>query len=331
MEQVRSGERRTRDLSWGDARARALMHALAGDAAARTGFRVCAIEVVRPKGLLEFVAIHGDPTSAEERLGTASRLADMQLVFAQGEEHGHFLWIPNEFLTEEIRERIDGVIVVPEVATTGEQGDWHPMDMLVARIADERGDLRALLYLDVPHELARPDDARLMEISDELATILRSILTVVEREEYADHMRVIRATRRLARSNPARHDVNHLLREARSTLLGALYVDELEIRVFLDQDVEPPPTAWAWSWRPRCGVPSTRPPRGRGPTSGCSSSSPGTSGATPSSRRPRRLVHRRDRQGRLRGRRHRPGRGRRPGARHADVRAAHRLPTLDRR
>ena len=53
-------------------------------------------------------------------------------------------------------------------------------------------------------------------------------------------MRVIRATRRLARSNPARHDVNHLLREARSTLLAALYVDELEIRVFIDQDAGTP-------------------------------------------------------------------------------------------
>ena len=69
---------------------------------------------------------------------------------------------------------------------------------------------------------------------------LRSIVTVVEREEYADHMRVIRATRRLARSNPARHDVDHLLREARTTLLGALSVDELEIHVFLDQDAETP-------------------------------------------------------------------------------------------
>ena len=74
MDQGRPGERRTRDLSWGDARARALMHALARDAATRAGFRVCAIEVVRPKGLLEFVAIYGDVTSAEERLGTASRL-----------------------------------------------------------------------------------------------------------------------------------------------------------------------------------------------------------------------------------------------------------------
>ncbi len=240
MEHVGTGERRTRDLSWGDARARALMHALARDAATRAGFRVCAIEVVRPKGLLEFVAIYGDTTSAEERLGTASRLVDMQLAFADGEQIGHFTWIPDESLSEATRDRLDGVVVVPDVPVTGDPSDWHPMDMLVAQIADERGDLRALLYLDVPTDLKRPDKQRLLEISDELAMTLRSVVTLVEREEFADHMRVIRATRRLARSNPARHDVSHLLREARSTLLGALSVDELEIRVFIDEDVETP-------------------------------------------------------------------------------------------
>jgi signal transduction histidine kinase len=240
MEQGPKGERRTRDLSWGDARARALMHALARDAATRAGFRVCAIEVVRPKGLLELVAIYGDMTSAEERLGTASRLSDMQQVFAAGEPFGLFIWVPEENFSEELREQMDGVIVVPDIPVTGEVGDWHPMDMLVARILDERGDLRALLYLDVPVDSRRPDKERLLEISDELAMTLNSVLTAIEREEYADHMRVIRATRRLARSDPARHDVGHLLREARSTLLGALSVDELEIRVFIDEDTDAP-------------------------------------------------------------------------------------------
>jgi signal transduction histidine kinase len=238
MEQGPKGERRTRDLSWGDARARALMHALARDAATRAGFRVCAIEVVRPKGLLELVAIYGDMTSAEERLGTASRLSDMQQVFAAGEPFGLFIWVPEENFSEELREQMDGVIVVPDIPVTGEVGDWHPMDMLVARILDERGDLRALLYLDVPVDSRRPDKERLLEISDELAMTLNSVLTAIEREEYADHMRVIRATRR--RSDPARHDVGHLLREARSTLLGALSVDELEIRVFIDEDTDAP-------------------------------------------------------------------------------------------
>ena len=50
MEQRGLSERRTRELSWGDERARSLMHALARDAAARTGFGVCSIEVIRPRG-----------------------------------------------------------------------------------------------------------------------------------------------------------------------------------------------------------------------------------------------------------------------------------------
>jgi signal transduction histidine kinase len=239
MEQLGRGERRTRDLSWGDARARALMHALARDAASRAGFSVCAIEVVRPKGLLEFVAIHGDAASASERLGTASRLGDMQLAFADGEPYGNFIWIPEERFSAETRERLDGVVVIPDIPEGTEPDDWRPMDMLVAQIFDERGDLRALLYLDVPADLKRPGRDRLRQVSEDLSLTLRSIATVVEREEFADHMRVIRATRRLARSNPARHDVNHLLREARTTLLGALSVDELEIHVFAD-DAESP-------------------------------------------------------------------------------------------
>ncbi|WP_374454228.1 sensor histidine kinase [Nocardioides sp.] len=236
MGQQRSGDRRTRDLSWGDAKARALMQALAKDAAARAGFGVSAIEVVRPQGLLEFVAIHGDETSAEERLGTASRLGDMLRAFADGETHGCFVWIPEEKFSEPALQQLEGYVVVPDVPETDDPAAWHAMDMLVAQISDERGDLRALLYLDVPDDLRRPDGARLRELTDELSMTLRSIVTVVEREEYVEHMRVIRATRRLARSNPARHDVAHLLREARSTLLGALSVDELEIHVFRDED-----------------------------------------------------------------------------------------------
>lgn len=240
MVQVREGKRRTRDLSWGDAQARAFMHALAKDAATRAGFGICAIEVVRPQGLLEFVAIYGDEASAEERIGTGSRVSDMLRAFADGETHGSFVWIPEERFSAPALAQLEGYVVVPDVPDTEDPAAWHAMDMLVARIVDDRGDLRALLYLDVPDDLQRPTGPDLLRLSDELAMTLRSIVTAIEREEYGEHMRVIRATRRLARSNPARHDVAHLLREARSTLLGALSVDELEIHVFRDADGESP-------------------------------------------------------------------------------------------
>lgn len=97
---------------------------------------------------------------------------------------------------------------------------------------DDRGGLRALFYLDEPFGLKRLTPSQLESLSDTLSLALNTIITVIEREEFAHHVRTIRAVRRLVRSGPARHDVGHLLREARDTLLGALSVDEIEIHVF---------------------------------------------------------------------------------------------------
>ena len=231
--------RTTRKLSWGDARARALLHDIARDAAVRTGFRVCAVEVVRPEGLLEFVAIAGDEEIADKMLGTGSRLQDMLVAIGEGRSFGNFTFVVEESYSQGVKERLRDVVSIPEIPPGETVDDWHPMDMLVAQVRDERGDLRALLYLDEPLGLKRLDEDQLGSLSDTLAMTLRSVLTVVEREEFAHHMRVIRATRRLVRSSPARHDVAHLLREARRTLLVALSVDALEIHLFGATEAEP--------------------------------------------------------------------------------------------
>ena len=225
---------RTRDLSWGDARARALLHEIARDTAAHAGFKVCAIEVVRNRGLLEFVAISGDPSSAEELLGTGSQLADMALAIADGQTYGPFTFVAQEALSPRARVVLERVATIPDIPRTDHLDDWQPMDLLVAQVRDDRGDLRALLYLDEPFGLKRLQEHQLHDLADTLAMALRSVVTVIEREEFAHHIRVIGATRRLARSSPARHDVAYLLREARSTLLDALSVDALEIHLFAD-------------------------------------------------------------------------------------------------
>ncbi|MCY7402053.1 MAG: HAMP domain-containing histidine kinase [Nocardioides sp.] len=224
--------RPTRDLSWGDAGARALLHDIALDAAGRAGFRVCAIEVVRAQGLLEFVAIAGNDEAAEQMLGTGSRLEDMLLAIDEGKPFGHFTFVAEETYSQGVLDRLMDVACIPDIPLGESPDDWHPMDMLVAQVRDERGDLRALLYLDEPFGLKRLGADQLDALSDTLAMTLRSVLTVIEREEFAHHIRVIGATRRLARSSPARHDVAHLLREARLTLLDALSVDALEIHLF---------------------------------------------------------------------------------------------------
>lgn len=106
MEQATSGERATRDASWGGARARALLHAVSADAAARAGFKVAALEVVRPQGLLEFVAITGEPDGADALLGTGSRLEDMVAAIADGETYGAFTFVAEEAYSPGVEERL---------------------------------------------------------------------------------------------------------------------------------------------------------------------------------------------------------------------------------
>lgn len=232
MEPMTSGGLATRDASWGDARSRALLHDISADAAARAGFKVAALEVVRPQGLLEFVAITGEPDGAAALLGTGSRLEDMVAAIADGVTYGAFTFVAEDAYSPGVEERLRDASWVPDIPQTDDPTDWHPLDMLVAEVRDDRGGLRALFYLDEPFGLKRLSAAQLEGLTDLLSLALSTIITVIEREEFAHHVRTIRAVRRLVRSGPARHDVDHLLREARETLLGALSVDELEIHVF---------------------------------------------------------------------------------------------------
>ena len=232
MEPMTSGGLATRDASWGDARSRALLHDISADAAARAGFKVAALEVVRPQGLLEFVAITGEPDGAAALLGTGSRLEDMVAAIADGVTYGAFTFVAEDAYSPGVEERLRDASWVPDIPQTDDPTDWHPLDMLVAEVRDDRGGLRALFYLDEPFGLKRLSPAQLEGLTDLLSLALSTIITVIEREEFAHHVRTIRAVRRLVRSGPARHDVDHLLREARETLLGALSVDELEIHVF---------------------------------------------------------------------------------------------------
>jgi signal transduction histidine kinase len=227
-----------RDSSWGGARARALLHEITADAAARAGFKVAALEVVRPQGLLEFVAITGEPDGAAQLLGTGSRVEDMVAAINDGETFGAWTFVAEDAYSPGVEEALRDASWVPDIPQTDDDGDWHPMDMLVAEVRDEGGALRALLYLDEPFGLRRLSRDRLESLTDTLSLTLGTITTVIEREEFAHLARSIRAARRMVQSSPARHDVGHLMREARTALLDALSVDELEIHVFMDEHTQ---------------------------------------------------------------------------------------------
>lgn len=225
---------RVRGQNWGDAQARGLMRQIAADLAERAGFETCAIEVVRPEGQLEFVAITGSP-EGEDLVGAGSLLSHMEQAISEGTTHGLFTFIRAEQMSPETVSGLLEQAVIPAIPVPDDPEAWHPLDMLVAQVRDDGGDLRGLVYLDLPHRLRRPSPARVAAISDAVALSLRSVLTVIEREAFAHHIRMVQATRRLLRTAHQRHDVAALVREATGTLRGAFHAAAFEMHL-LDEE-----------------------------------------------------------------------------------------------
>ena len=208
------------------------MQRLAADIALRANFGICAIEVVRPEGWLEFVAIAGDDERFQELLGTGSTLEHTLWAIQDGVTHGDFTFVRSDDMRQETRAAMEMEAVIPDIPESSDPDDWNPWDMFFAQVFDDSGRLRALVYLDLPNNHRRPDERQALELSEQLAVPLRSVLVVAEREEFAHYVRVIGAARRLVRSTSARHDVDHLLGQAHTVLRSALYAEELEIQLF---------------------------------------------------------------------------------------------------
>ena len=83
----------------------------------------------------------------------------MKPALALGAEYGAWTFVAHEWLTPEAARELTDYCWVPDVPDTRDPLRWHALDMLVARVVDDRGDLRALVYLDVPIGGARPTPA----------------------------------------------------------------------------------------------------------------------------------------------------------------------------
>ena len=266
MEQVRAGERRTRDLSWGDARARALMHALARDAATRDR-----LPRLRDRGRPAQgpAGVRRDLRRPDQRRGAprhrvppvrhAGRVRRRRALRALHLDPGGELSDASRATSSTASSSS------PTSRSRASPATGTRWTCSSPRSLDERGDLRALLYLDVPSDLQAPRQGAaardLRRAGDDAAldrhrrSSARSTPTTCGSSARPAAWRG--PTRRATTSGTS-------LREARTTLLGALSVDELEIHVFLDQDAETPRQPGPRRWRPTCAARSTTPRRGRG-------------------------------------------------------------------
>ena len=227
-------QRRPRAASWGEPASRLMLHRLAQRAALRSGFKVSVIEVLRVDRTAEFVAIAGDPATEEHLLGQSTPSHVERETLRLARVPGEFTFVAEEDLPPLLREGLETYGHVPELEPSEDPGAWRPFDMMVARLEDRQGVHRAVMYLDEPLDGRRPSRERVADINTELSIIFESVVVAVEREEFAEEVRLSRAAREIVRAATSQLGLDQLLTESRQNMLAGFHASDLWIHVFPD-------------------------------------------------------------------------------------------------
>lgn len=209
----------SRDASWGEPATRAALRQIADALRELARFQVCAVEVLRDGDQLEFVAIVGSPEGEKALLGKSSPVELMTSTFDLGAAYGTWIFLAEEWVTDEAREELDGYGWVPPIDDTDDPNRWRAHDMLYSKVLDERGGLRGIVYLDEPLSGKRPTPEELTRLAEDAQLLLRALLTQVEREELAQRARLARITRDLLLTSSDSHlGLADLMKESRRAL-----------------------------------------------------------------------------------------------------------------
>ena len=225
---------RARGDGWGGDRARDAIRQIAEDLRLRTGFGTCEVEVLRPDDMLEFVAIAGNDEADSEMLRRASPFAAMKPALNLGAEYGAWTFVAQEWLTPEAQQLLHDYCWIPEIPDTDDPEQWRALDILVARIVDDRGHLHALMYLDEPVSGRRPSTAQLRSLAQESQLALRAVLTAIEREELGQQLRLAGTAREVVRAASSHGGYVDLLDQAHDHLVAGFRAQDVTVRVFAD-------------------------------------------------------------------------------------------------
>ncbi len=177
---------------------------IADGAVAVAGFAVAAIRVRRGDEL-ELVV----DTELPDEVGSRIPLQLMLDELAVAEDWGLLRFVPHE---RGSTGPAGAGWVIPEIEMLDDPDAWHPMDMLVAPLYDEHGELRGTFAIDLPLDGRRPDAERrkVLERFAELAA--RAVLSALERESLAEQVAMANTVKSIVRTSSAQLSLDGLLR-----------------------------------------------------------------------------------------------------------------------
>ncbi|CAM3671079.1 sensor histidine kinase [Nocardioides zeicaulis] len=219
---------RPRELAWGNEAQRAVLHAIAEDVAKRTAHKVVALEVLRSDGYLEFVAIAGDEAARAKMMGQASPL-ELGHIRRLGQEMDGWWHVPHDRLDDTTRAWLDQYGHRPDVPASGVPGGWDPDDQMVRLLEDADGELRGLLYLDEPLSGLRPTPEVVTAINAEAGVLFEAIISIVERELYAEQVRMVNQARAAMRDIEPGRRLEEFLEEMTAAMAARMNVDSADV------------------------------------------------------------------------------------------------------
>jgi signal transduction histidine kinase len=218
---------------WSDGPSRDAFHLIAEGVTELAGFGIAAISVARDDGKLEVMAVAGSEKARLQLQGTRTPIDRLMEEIEKADDWGGLLrFVPHERLDLDDSESWGWV---PDLVPVDGPDAWHPMDLLIALLHDDEGVLRGTMSIDMPKDGRRPGEAQRVVLQKYAEQAGRAVITALEREALAAHVRLADAARKIVRTASAQLSLARILEDSREALVEGFQADGMWIQTF-DED-----------------------------------------------------------------------------------------------
>ena len=171
--------------------------------------------MVRDSQHMQVMAVAGSDEARDILQGTFTPIARLMEELEHAEDWGMFKFVPHESLDPEV----ESWGWVPDLEPIDGPDAWHPMDLLVAPLYGPDGELRGTLSIDCPTDGRRPDEAHRRILNRYAEQAARALYIAVEREAFAEQVRVLSATREVVRNAARERNIGVMLEKIQPSLI----------------------------------------------------------------------------------------------------------------
>ncbi len=215
---------------WPDREARAALGRSAAGVTPPAGWGSASISVVRDDGRLESITVVGNEEARAELQGSRTPVDRLLQELEKADDWGLLRFVPHERLDPSVGDTWGWV---PDIEPIDDEPDaWHPLDMLLAPLYGDQGQLLGCLAMDLPRSGRRPDAAQREVLNRYAEQAARAIVVALEREALTEQVRMAQAARRIVRKAAAQLNLERIFADSRGAMLEGFHAAGMWIHTF---------------------------------------------------------------------------------------------------